>query len=466
MRRKALVARFGLLAAGLLAASVAVPAGARAGTPAPATALTASAASAVLTDAQLTALSPDAQAARLAPLRELANAVGAAGRGPVSDVYGNLAIDANHGLVTVYLTDPAQAARVLAAARSVDPRIDGSLLRVRPAAATHAALDAAARRVVALADAGRLPVRVDLVGPAADASGLEVDVEDTEAARAAFTAPAGDARYSLGQSSLAQSSITRSPAGASLADTLGVPLVYRPGHPLQAKSWADTKWHDSSPFIGGDALTASGTGHGCTAGLPAVRKSDGHPIMVTAAHCFGVGTRVYTRAGTPGDYSNGLIGNYVGTVTARVQEWDAETLDGANNNADESDTSGWLRLTSYAYSYNGDYVCHDGQRSFFMGHPTPCGIKVTNQDMYCGPTTGCPGLSYTARGVWGDAVNNGWGAAGGDSGATIFAVESGGVRQARGVLSDGTPGDGTPGVFWTEAPDIFSYFGLTLNPQT
>ena len=98
MRRKALVARFGLLAAGLLAASVAVPAGARAGTPAPATALTASA---VLTDAQLTALSPDAQAARLAPLRELANAVGAAGRGPVSDVYGNLAIDANHGLVTV-----------------------------------------------------------------------------------------------------------------------------------------------------------------------------------------------------------------------------------------------------------------------------------------------------------------------------------------------------------------------------
>jgi hypothetical protein len=29
-----------------------------------------------------------------------------------------------------------------------------------------------------------------------------------------------------------------------------------------------------------------------------------------------------------------------------------------------------------------------------------------------------------------------------------------------------TPGDGTPGVFWTEATDIFNYFGLTLNPQT
>ncbi|NUR25899.1 MAG: peptidase [Catenulispora sp.] len=402
-------------------------------------------------------MSPEAQALRLGPLRAVANAVGAAGRGAISDVYGNLAIDANHEVVTVYLTDPGQSKRVLAAARAVDPKIDSSLIRFQPAAATHAALDAAARRVVALADAGKLPVPVDMVGPAPDASGLELDVDDTTAAAAAFSATAS--------APSAPPSPSTSP-GASLADTLGVPLVYRPGHPLEAKAWSDVKWHDSTPFIGGDAITASGSGHGCTAGLPAVRKSDGHPIMVTAAHCFGVGTKVYTRAGTSGDYSNGLKGNYVGTVTARVQEWDAETIDGADNNADESDTSGWMPLTSFAYSYNGDYVCHDGQRSFFLGHPTPCNIKVTNQDKYCGPTTGCPGLSYTARGVWGDAVNNGWGAAGGDSGATIFAVESGGVRQARGLLSDGTAGDGTPGVFWTEATDIFGYFGLTLNPHT
>jgi hypothetical protein len=436
MRRKALAARCGVLAAGLLAIAVALPDGAQAGAR--------PAAPPVLTDAQIAALSPEAQAVRLAPLRAVANAVGAAGRGTAADVYGNLAIDANNGLVTVYLTDPGQAKRVLAAARAVDPTIDSSLIRFQPAAATHAALDAAARRVVALADAGELPVHVDMVGPATDASGLELDVDDTTAAAAA----------------------TAARGGGSLARSLGVPLVYRPGHALQAKSWSDVKWHDSAPFIGGDAITGSGSGHGCTAGLPAVRKSDGHPIMVTAAHCFGVGTKVYTRAGTPGDYSNGLKGTYVGTVTARVQQWDAETIDGANNNADESDTSGWLRLTSSAYSYVGDYVCHDGQRSYFMGHPTPCSIKVTNQDKYCGPSTGCPGLSYTARGVWGDAVNNGWGAAGGDSGATMFAVESGGVRQARGLLSDGTPGDGTPGVFWTEAPDIFDYFGLTLNPQT
>jgi hypothetical protein len=147
-----------------------------------------------------------------------------------------------------------------------------------------------------------------------------------------------------------------------------------------------------------------------------------------------------------------------------VREWDATLIYGTGNNADESDTSGWLPLTSTAYSYNGDYVCHDGQRSFSLGHPTPCGIRVTNQDMYCGPHTGCPGLSFTARGVWGVGP---WGAANGDSGATIFAVKGGGNnRQARGVLSDGDPGDGAPGVFWTEAIDIFRYYNLRLNPQT
>ncbi|MEY9858429.1 hypothetical protein ABH935_004044 [Catenulispora sp. GAS73] len=451
MRSKPIAVRFGALAAGLLTAAVAIPGGAQAASTSTSASMASAAtgttaAATVLTDAQVAALGPDAQAARLAPLRAVANAVGAVGRGSAADVYGNLAIDAGHDVVTVYVTDTAQAARVLAAARAVDPTIDGSLIRFQKAAATHAALDAAAQRVVALADAGKLPVHVDLVGPAADASGLELDVDDPAAAPAALR--------------------SRAASTTNLATSLGVPLVYRQGHALQAKSWANSKWDDSSPFIGGDAITGGGTGHGCTAGLPAVRKSDNHPIMVTAAHCFGVGTKIYTRAGTPGDYANGLTGNYVGTVTARVQEWDAETIDGANNNADESDTTTWLRLTSFAYSYNGDYVCHDGQRSYFMGHPTPCGIKVTDQDMYCGPSTGCPGLSYTARGVWGDAVNNGWGAAGGDSGATMFAVESGGVRQARGLLSDGTPGDGTPGVFWTEATDIFNYYGLTLNPQT
>jgi hypothetical protein len=322
---------------------------------------------------------------------------------------------------------------VVAAAERIDPSIDAGLIRVAKAAFTHRQLDDAAVKVLDLADAHRLPYHVDLVGPAPDASGLEINVDEPRAV----------------------------PFAA--AEAIGVPATFQPGHVLVPKAWKDVKWGDHAPFIGGDAITGSGSGHGCTAGLPAVRKSDNHPIMVTAAHCFGVGTKVYTRGGATGDYSSGKLGSYVGTVTARYEQFDSETIDGADNNADESDTTGWLPLTSYAYSYNGDYVCHDGQRSFFMGHPTPCGIKVTNQDKWCGPSEGCPGLSYRVRGVWGDGA---WGAAGGDSGATIFAVQSGDKRQARGVLSDGDPGDGAPGVFWVEATDVFNHFGLTLNSRT
>jgi hypothetical protein len=400
----------------------------------------------VLTEAQIAAMSPRDQAGRLDPLRAVAAAVGTAGRGPVADVWGNLEIDGGHERVKVYITDVTQAARVTKAALAADPKIDASLISYLPAKATHRDLDAATQRVVGMADADQLPYKVDMVGPASDASGLEVKVDDTAAARTAFT-----------QRSAALS-------GKDTATELGVPLVFTPGHPLIPKAWTDTKWHDASPFIGGDAITRNGAGHGCTAGLPAVRKSDHHPIMVTAAHCFPVGSKIYTMGGKPGSYGNGLLGNYVGTVTASYPGWDAETVDGADNNADVSDTTTWDRMTSVAYSYKGDYVCHDGQRSFYMGHPTPCGINVTNADMVCGPKLGCPGLGYNVRGVWGEA--GGWGAAGGDSGATMFVYKTGGTVEARGILSDGDAADGAPGVFWSEAPDIFNYYGLMLNPRT
>jgi len=41
-------------------------------------------------------------------------------------------------------------------------------------------------------------------------------------------------------------------------------------------------------------------------------------------------------------------------------------------------------MTSVQYSYLGDWVCHSGARSASLGHSTPCGIKVTNQDL-CSP---------------------------------------------------------------------------------
>ncbi len=184
--------------------------------------------------------------------------------------------------------------------------------------------------------------------------------------------------------------------------------------------------------------------------------------MITAAHCFGVGQQVYTGGGPTWSWGNGQVGNWVGQVTARNQDWDAETLDGANNNADESDNEGWLPLTSVAYSYNGDFVCQSGARSAFFGHGTPCGIKVTNQDLWF------PVAGYNSHGVEGVDVN-GWGSVQGDSGGIVFSVPgSGNARQARGIVSAGGA-DNTPDqrrVDWVEATDILNAYGLNLNPTT
>ena len=153
-----------------------------------------------------------------------------------------------------------------------------------------------------------------------------------------------------------------------------VARTYVQGSARLAKSaaWNNVKWRDYAPFIGGDVIT-NGHGH-CTTGLPAVRIRDGRPVMVTAAHCFPAGQRIYTAAGTTWSWHNRLRGNYVGTVTSRNSGWDGELMVGAGNNADESDVNRWIPLTSVRYSYVGDYVCQSGAGSASLGHSTPADI--------------------------------------------------------------------------------------------
>ena len=372
-------------------------------------------------DTAIADLPADQQEALLDPLRRLAADLDAAGRLAAAS-YAGVVINAGSSAVTVYATGSA-GSTLLATARAADPSADWSDVRVSPARFSKATLDSAAHRIIA--DPHR-SAAVAAVAVDSDGGGLDVEVTDESTPE---------------------------------LPVVGVPVRVDPGSRRVAKAsaWGNVKWHDSSPFIGGDVLT---NGHGyCTAGLPAVLRSNRHPVMITAGHCFAVGAQVHTGAGTAGVYS-GLQGNLVGTVTSRVNEWDAAIVDGANNNADESDTTYWKPLTSAAYSYVGDFVCHDGQHSFYSGHPTPCGIKVTNGDLWF------PISNYTARGVEGIDVSTGWGSINGDSGATIFAKTSTGL-SARGVLSAGGA-DGTPDqrrVDWTEAPDIFAYYGLMLNPQ-
>lgn len=401
-----------------------------------------------LTDAQVAALPAVVQAQYLAPLRTTAVALDAAGKAG-AQTFSQITIDPEHHEVDLYVTAPAQAASIIRAAKRVHPSMDASLIRIRQARYTIQQLDAA--RVAYLSHAYAFEAYA--IGPAPDGSGLDVEVAN----------PALSAQQTGGvEAGVAIVFEHGARRVAKVYDSLGRPPAGRAtsGQPV-SPAWAAVKWHDSTPFIGGDVITPDGHRY-CTAGLPAVRTRDHHPIMVTAAHCFSIGQNVFTGGGPTWSWNNNRTGNFVGRVTGRIQTWDAETLDGANNNADDSENAGWKPMTSAAYSYVGDFVCQSGARSAYLGHGTPCGIKVTNQDLWFSID------GYSTRGVEGVDVN-GWGSVNGDSGGTVFARTAGtDDRQARGMVSAGGA-DGTPDqarVDWPEAPDILRAYGLALNPTT
>ncbi|MFD9537833.1 peptidase [Streptomyces sp. NPDC060010] len=394
------------------------------------------------TEAQIAAMDPTQRGELLEPLRQLADAVAAAGKSKQSDTYAGVRIDAPNNVVHVYVTDPSRTAKLIEAARQADAGIDTKKIAVEKVRTTLAALHDARARLFAKSAAKSLPYEIHSVAVNAEASSLDVAVD----------APA--------------KAIAGTPKALGVDD---VALNFIQGQKIEPASWADVKWHDSSPFIAGDVITNGG--HYCSAGLPAVRKSDNVRVMVTAGHCFGNGERIYTGAGpTPSfgrfyDGLNGQTGNYVGTVSGIAPNWDAETLIGADNNADVSESTAYAPVTSYAYSHNGDPdVCQSGAASFFMQQGTVCGIRVTNDDIMFSLSNG-----WTARGVQGTRLpGNPWTVAHGDSGTMVY-TKTGSTRQARGVVSAlSSPYQTNAGsyVYWTEATDIFNHFGLKLNPTT
>ncbi|WP_234349955.1 S1 family peptidase [Streptomyces sp. WM4235] len=393
------------------------------------------------TEAQIAAMDPTQRGELLEPLRQLADAVAAAGKSKQPDTYAGVRIDAPNNVVHVYVTDRSRTAKLIEAARQTDAGIDTKKIAVEEVRTTLAALHDARARLLAKSAAKSLPYEIHSVAVNAEASSLDVAVD----------APA--------------KAIAGRPKALGVDD---VALNFIQGQKIEPASWSDVKWHDSSPFIAGDVITNGG--HYCSAGLPAVRKSDNVRVMVTAGHCFGNGERIYTGAGSdtlvrpllrwserPDRKPRGYPG--------MAPNWDAETLIGADNSADVSESTAYAPVTSYAYSHNGDPdVCQSGAASCFMQQGTVCGIRVINDDVMFSLSNG-----WTARGVQGTRLpGNPWTVAHGDSGTMVY-TKTGSTRQARGVVSAlSSPYQTNAGsyVYWTEATDIFNHFGLKLNPTT
>jgi hypothetical protein len=386
-----------------------------------------------------------AHARKVEPVTRLAKALGDQGRGAFASIYGGLRVDEKQGTATLYATDPAKAAQLIAAARRADPGIDTRRITVRHAAYSRKVLNAELGKIMPLGTVKPRTARASgpkiyTAAPKADGSGLTVGVDKAD------LAAAKQQRRAL--------------AGA-------IPVTYVAAKPVSAASW---RWNDSRPQIGGDVLIGKGrpanTKMMCTAGIAAEDKNH-RDYLVTAAHCFPVGAKVYGEGGdTPGKwtYTNG---NYIGTVTADREQWDAAIIDtglhngkGANSATADTPHGRWYPVGSAGYSYNGQSVCHDGAKSYYNGRGVPCGITVTDEDIHY-EESWPDGSLHNVRGVRGEG---GYGMTHGDSGALVFAVH-GDKREARGMASALANDNPSGAMFWTEAPDILKSFGLTLNPH-
>jgi hypothetical protein len=364
------------------------------------------------------------QAAVLDPLRAAAGAADGIGRSVATDVYAGVEIDAPAHLVYLYLTDTSRGAGFLAAARAAHPTADLGLVRVRAAAYTRAALEAARDRLAARL--ATLPVIVENANVPADGSALQLGVTS---------------RPGLSPALASDQSAMQAVAGVAVQVT--------EGHSLTA---AD-RYGDTAPFYAGDYIIDSGWA--CTTGVP-VKNASGHQYILTASHCGHTGTHWNTGRGVS-----------VGTVVNYSEHWDAALID-APSAAWEFDgpagpaAANTLQLVGTAYSYTGDLVCQDGYTT-----GVACGIRVDNQDAQNFSVRGPRyGNTFLARGVIGHQINGGIAVQGGDSGGLVFTINSGGAtRQVRGIVSSSVDGTGLNGIFWTEALDIYNQFGLHLTDR-
>ncbi|MGQ5640522.1 MULTISPECIES: hypothetical protein [unclassified Streptomyces] len=398
---------------------------------------------------QATATSPAllAQAKRLKPLNEIANAVGAQGRAAYADTYSNMYVDEAHGRVIVYVTDVSRAQRMLAAAKHAHRDIDLGRVRVVKAKYTKKALDATIAQVMTASKVKRAAdLTVYSAAAAPDGSGVQVTAK---------TSAIPELRESL---------VPHVHAMAARSAAPSVPITITPGTPVKAATW---RWNDNYPWIGGDVILGPSWKSGylaqCTTGISA--ELNGDDVLITAGHCFPQNAHTYGEGDAVGTWGYNY-GNYFADVIATSDQWDAEVVDtgmlsGSGTNSDEADQpqGKWYPVDSDAYSYNGQSVCQDGARSYYDGHGVPCGIKVVNEDVTYN-TTWEDGSVHTTRGVKGQS--SGWAVEQGDSGGLVFSVENSTYRQARGEVS---AMDNNSTLYWTEAPDILSYFRLQLNPH-
>jgi hypothetical protein len=139
-----------------------------------------------LTYSKLAAMTPKDQAAILDPLRAVASAAGAIGRGAESEVFSGVKIDAPNRTVTIYLTELNRQPDFLAAMQQQNPKVNSSPARFKQGAYPMTTLIAAANEI---ARQERLNKFIESIAVQPDGSALTVRAYNVGRAEAALSSP-------------------------------------------------------------------------------------------------------------------------------------------------------------------------------------------------------------------------------------------------------------------------------------
>lgn len=208
----------------------------------------------------------------------------------------------------VYATNAIRGQEMISSARRAHPGIDLSKVKFIQAKYTKKQFDAAVAQIMAaskVSKASQLTVYSAAAAP--DGSGVQVTARPPAVAQVR----ARDSRI--------YATANGAPGGPA------IPVTVTAGSPVKAATW---RWNDTAPFIGGDVLlgTSSAGEEQCTSGVAAENSSTGEDYIITADHCYTIGTSVYGEGDPVGDWY-GTCGNYVGEVTSGDDYWDAQIID-------------------------------------------------------------------------------------------------------------------------------------------
>ncbi|MFE1959272.1 hypothetical protein [Streptomyces sp. NPDC059479] len=371
------------------------------------------------------AMTPERQAEVLEPLRLAADAVAQVGQGPRKDIYTQVEMAADYRSVNVYLTDVRQGRNFVAAVHKANPEVDTGLINVVKGEKSRQQLR---KEIDAITSRSDLPFEVTLAGSSVDGGTIELAVDDPKAAERYFASPA-----------VVQQS-------AAAADGTEVRVRKAPSStPL-------SRWNDTTPFYAGAALgPAYGSQSNCTSGIPAVSTWDGRQWLVTAGHCYGVGTHVYAAGG-----------NYIGQVKYQLPAIDSSFIEAPTNRYtwDGLDAAGYSRyLNGVRNVAVGDFTCQLGYNSKVV-----CNIRTVYSGNVSWNVNGT-----TAWGSYGVPHYGGIVGRGGDSGGPVIYINDTDSRQLNGIVSVGygcnAAQECSTGLGWVDVWSIFNGFSIKLNPS-